>query len=90
VIIPARNVKHLALNREVVAAVETGKFAVYGVDTVEQALELLIGVPAGERGPEGDFPPESIYGRTAARLDDMAQIVATWGEGQEEPEKAPT
>jgi len=87
VIIPARNTKHLALNREVVAAVEEGKFAVYGVDHVEQALELLIGVPAGERGPEGTFPPESIYGRTAARLEEMAQIVANWGEGEEEPEK---
>ncbi len=87
VIIPARNTKHLALNREVIAAVEEGKFAVYGVDTIEQALELLIGVPAGERGPEGDFPPESIYGRTAARLNELAQIVATWGESEEEAEK---
>ncbi|MDR4471452.1 MAG: hypothetical protein MRJ92_01980 [Nitrospira sp.] len=83
VIIPARNTKHLALNREVVTAVEEGKFAVYGVDTIEQALELLIGVPAGERGADGTFPPESIYGRTAARLEEMAQIVASWGEAEE-------
>lgn len=83
VIIPARNTKHLALNREVVTAVEEGKFAVYGVDTIEQALELLIGVPAGERGADGTFPPESIYGRTAARLDELAQIVASWGEAEE-------
>ena len=34
----ARNIKHLALNREVVAAVEDGRFAVYGVDTADQAL----------------------------------------------------
>jgi hypothetical protein len=63
--------------------VEEGRFAVYGVDTADQALELLIGVPAGERGAEGDFPSESIYGRTAARLQEMAQIVATWGEADE-------
>ncbi|MFO0720732.1 MAG: ATP-binding protein [Nitrospira sp.] len=84
VIIPARNIKHLALNREVVAAVEDGRFAVYGVDTADQALELLIGVPAGERGAEGTYPPVSIYGRTAARLEEMAQIVATWGEAEED------
>lgn len=83
VVIPARNTKHLALNREVVAAVEEGTFAVYGVDTIEQALELLIGVRAGERGPDGTYPPESIYGRTAARLEELAQIVASWGEAEE-------
>ena len=63
---------------------EEGRFSVYGVDTADQALELLIGVPAGERGAEGTFPPESIYGRTAARLEEMAQIVATWGEAEED------
>ncbi|MBI4001687.1 MAG: AAA family ATPase [Nitrospira defluvii] len=87
VMIPSRNVKHLALNRTVVEAVEAGTFAVYGVDTIEQALELLTGVPAGERGSDGTFPPDSIYGRAAARLEEMAQIVANWGEGEEEAEK---
>ena len=84
VIIPTRNVKHLALNREVVEAVEAGRFAVYGVDTVDQALELLTGVSAGERTPEGEFPPDSLYGRVAARLEEMARIVSEWGEGEEE------
>ena len=87
VIIPTRNVKHLALNREVVEAVDGGKFSVYGVDTIEQALELLTGVPAGERGSEGTFPPQSIYGRAAIRLEEMAQIVACWGEGEEAEDK---
>ncbi|MCS6320255.1 MAG: hypothetical protein H8K05_21290, partial [Nitrospira sp.] len=77
----------LALNREVVAAVEAGKFAVYGVDTIEQALELLMGLSAGERGPEGTFPPDSIYGRTVARLDELAEIVSNWGEGEDVSEK---
>lgn len=88
VIIPNRNVKHLALSREVVEAVEAGKFAVYGVDYVDQALELLTGVPVGERTPEGGFPPESLYGRAAARLGEMAQVVAEWGEGEEEKVKS--
>lgn len=78
VIIPARNVKHLALRRDVVEAVESGKFAIYGVNTIEEALELLTGVPAGETGPDGAFPPDSIYGRAGKRLAEMAQIVASW------------
>ena len=87
VIIPNRNVKHLALTREVVEAVEAGKFAVYGVDYVDQALELLTGIPAGERTPEGGFPPDSLYGRASTRLGEMAQVVAEWGEGEEEKVK---
>lgn len=80
VIIPSRNVKHLALRREVVEAVEAGKFAVYGVHTVEEALELLMGMPAGERGADGRYPENTLYGRVARRLDEMARIVMAWGE----------
>ncbi|MCK6498280.1 MAG: hypothetical protein L6Q38_02235, partial [Nitrospira sp.] len=87
VIIPSRNIKHLALNRKVVEAVEAGLFTVYAVDTIEDALELLTGVPAGERGPDGLYPHDSVYGRTAARLAEMAQIVACWGEGEGDTEK---
>jgi hypothetical protein len=61
-----------------VEAVEAGAFAVYGVNTVEEALELLTGIPAGERGPDGDYPPDSIYGRAARRLAEMARTVAAW------------
>ncbi len=87
VIIPARNTKHLSLRREVVDAVEAGTFAVYGVNTVEEALELLMGIPAGERGPDGDYPPDSLYGRVARRLAEMAHTVAAWS-GSERLEAA--
>lgn len=84
VIIPSRNVKHLALNRAVVEAVEAGAFAVYGVDDIDQALELLTGVAAGERGADGLYQSDSLYGRVAARLEEMAHVVAEWGEGEDE------
>lgn len=84
VIIPSRNVKHLALNRAVVEAVEAGTFAVYGVDDIDQALELLTGVAAGERGADGLYPSDSLYGQVAARLEEMAHVVAEWGEGEDE------
>jgi lon-related putative ATP-dependent protease len=83
VIIPSRNVKHLALSREVVEAVEAEKFVVYGVDTVDQALELLTGLPAGELTPEGAFQPDTLYGRAAARLNEMARVVSEWGENEQ-------
>jgi len=85
VIIPARNTKHLALRREVVEAVESGHFTVYAVSTIEEALELLTGVAAGERGLDGSYPPDTVFGRAAQRLEEMAEAVAEWAEGEEKP-----
>ena len=68
VLIPASNVKHLMLRRDVVEAVEQGRFNVYAVATVDEGIERLTGVPAGERGADGRFPPKSINGRVEARL----------------------
>lgn len=85
VIIPARNTKHLALRRDVVEAVEAGQFTVYAVGNVEEAVELLTGVPAGERGLDGLYPPDTVFGRAAQRLEEMALAVAEWSEGEEKP-----
>jgi lon-related putative ATP-dependent protease len=83
VVIPARNKKHLALRRQVVEAVEAGRFSIYATNTVAEALELLTGIPAGERGPQGEYPSASLYGRAAGRLADMARTAAAWKEHEE-------
>jgi lon-related putative ATP-dependent protease len=80
VIIPSRNMKHLALRRDVVEAVQSEQFTVYAIDTIEEAIELLTGIPAGERGLDGLFQPGTVYGRAGQRLEEMAQAVAEWGE----------
>lgn len=84
VIIPARNITHLALRRDVVEAAEAGRFAVYAVNTIDEAVELLTGIPAGERGLDGLYPPDTVFGRAARRLEEMAKAVARWTEGEEE------
>src|SRR5512146_226828 len=81
VIIPSRNTRHLTLRRDVVEAVQAGQFAVYAVGTVEEAIELLTGIPAGERGLDGMYPSGTVYGRAGQRLEEMAQAVAEWGGG---------
>jgi len=68
VIIPATNVKHLMLRPDVVAACEAGRFRVHAVSTVDEALTLLTGVPAGERDGAGAFPEGSVNRRAEARL----------------------
>ncbi|MDC8447710.1 MAG: hypothetical protein LV473_05080 [Nitrospira sp.] len=85
VIIPARNTKHLALRRDVVEAVESGHFSIYAVNTIEEALELLTGIPVGERRLDGSYPCDTVFCRVALRLEEMAQAVAAWNEGEERP-----
>jgi lon-related putative ATP-dependent protease len=69
VIIPRRNVSDLMLNDEVLEAVSQGRFHVYAMDSVEQGLEILTGVPAGQADNRGEYPEHSIFGRVQARLD---------------------
>ena len=60
VISPRDNVKHLMLREEVVEAVRENRFAVYSVTTIDEAIELLTGRPAGQRGDDGEFPADSV------------------------------
>jgi lon-related putative ATP-dependent protease len=68
VIIPRDNVKHLMLREDVVEAVQQEKFAVYAVETIDEAIELLTGQPAGERDDNGEFPVDSVNHRVEGQL----------------------
>jgi lon-related putative ATP-dependent protease len=73
VLIPATNVKHLMLRHDVVEAVRADQFHIYAVHTIDEGIELLTGVEAGTAGEDGQFPPESVNGRVARRLQDLAE-----------------
>jgi predicted ATP-dependent protease len=60
------------LRRDVIEAVETGQFHIYPVDHVDLCLELLTGLPAGERGESGEFPQGSVNQTIRERLLDLA------------------
>lgn len=60
VLIPQGNVQHLMLRPEIVTAVENNLFNVYGVATINQGIEILTGVAAGEKGADGEFPSGTI------------------------------
>ncbi|MDH3693089.1 MAG: AAA family ATPase [Gammaproteobacteria bacterium] len=74
VLIPASNVKHLMLRKDVVEAVEKGQFNVYAVETVDQAIEILTGVAAGERDQQGNFPEDSINGKVEKCMVELANL----------------
>ncbi len=78
VLIPASNINNLMLRRDVTAAVRAGQFHIYPVETIDQGIEILTGIPAGERNAEGNYPEKSINGRVQARLLDFAQRRAAY------------
>ncbi|MEJ1996486.1 MAG: ATP-binding protein [Limibacillus sp.] len=63
VLIPAANMPHLMLKAEVVEAVRDGRFAIYPVTTIDEGLEILSGIPAGERPGPGEAFPEGSFNR---------------------------
>jgi lon-related putative ATP-dependent protease len=72
VLIPAANVKHLMLRQDVVEAVTAGQFHIYPVETIDQGLEILTDLPAGERDEAGNYPEDSLNWRVEARLAALA------------------
>ncbi|HHL40804.1 MAG TPA: ATP-dependent protease [Deltaproteobacteria bacterium] len=72
VIIPRRNVRNLMLRSDVVEAVRRGEFSIYPVAYVDEGLEILTGMEAGERGPDGAFPEGSVNRLVEDRLRELA------------------
>jgi lon-related putative ATP-dependent protease len=73
VMIPKANVQDLMLREEVLEAVAKGEFHVWAVGTVDQGIELLTGVPAGERDREGKYPAGTVNALADERLKSLAE-----------------
>ena len=73
VIIPKANIVTLMLRDDVVEAVRKGLFAVYAVETVDEAIAVLTGMPAGARRRDGSFARKSFNRRVQERLLDFAR-----------------
>jgi len=73
ILLPRKNVRNLMLRHEIVEAVNNGQFRVYAVGTIDEGISILTGVDAGERGPDGSYPDDSVNGRVDKRLRDLAE-----------------
>lgn len=60
VIIPRTNVANLMLREDVLEAVDNGLFSIYAIDTVDDGIELLTGMPAGKPDKHGKFPKGTV------------------------------
>ena len=43
-------------------------FHIYSISTIDEGIELLLGMEAGVMDENGDYPPESVHGRVMAKL----------------------
>lgn len=89
VLIPASNVKHLMLREDVVSAAAEGRFHIYPIETIDEAITLLTGVPAGQRDCDGRYSAETINGKVEARLAELSQIRQQFGEGSKSKKSSP-
>jgi predicted ATP-dependent protease len=74
VIIPHDNTDHLMLKYDVLKEVDAGKFAIYPVRHITEALELLTGIKTGNRRKDGSFTPDSLYHKVDRRLAEMGRL----------------
>jgi ATP-dependent Lon protease len=85
VIIPYANVEDLMLRQEVVDACEANRFSVYAVKTIQEALTLFCGKPAGRRSRKGEYPKHSVLGIAVKQARAYWEMAAPAGRDGEAP-----
>ncbi|MGI6308435.1 MAG: Lon protease family protein [Dethiobacteria bacterium] len=85
VLIPQQNIANLMLDAEVVEAVRENKFHLYAVNTIDEGLEILTGLPAGERDENGKYPEGTINALVEKNLKEYHKLLSRKAR---EPEKA--
>jgi lon-related putative ATP-dependent protease len=73
VMIPDSNIQNLMLKEEIVDAVKAGKFHIYSAKTIDEGIEVLTGVKAGERRQDGNFEEGTVNYRVDKQLKEMAE-----------------
>jgi predicted ATP-dependent protease len=75
VVIPLTNQRNLMLNREVIKAVTDGKFHIWGVSNIDEALSILTGRGPGNLQADGNFPKGSFNEKVVERLNEFNKVV---------------
>ncbi len=79
VMIPSKNVVNLMLKQEVIDAVNEGKFHIWAVSFIEEGIEVLTGMAAGVRQPDGTYPEGTLFRKVDDRLREISDIVKAFG-----------
>jgi len=84
VIIPSRNIKNLMLRKEVIDTIRGGKFNIYAIDNIEDGIETLTGMPAGQLQPDGNYPEGTFNFLVAKRLRELSEALKEKKEEEKE------
>lgn len=87
VMIPETNVRHLMLRDEVVDAIKEGKFHIWSVKSIDEGIEILTGLSAGDRGEDGSYPEGTINFLVDKRLTEFGESMKKFGASHEKEEK---
>ncbi|MCH7314457.1 AAA family ATPase [Acinetobacter sp. ANC 3882] len=87
VIIPRQNMQHLMLRQDVIDAVQAGQFHVHAIDTIDQALEILMARPVGTLDKKGRYSKNSIYAAVMEQLEYWQAIEDGEAVEDDEPKK---
>jgi len=87
VMIPARNVQNLMLKQEVVDAVATGQFHIWAVDHIDEGIEILTGVPAGQQLEDGSWPEGTVNYLVNDRLQKMVEGLQKFAKAKDTNDK---
>ena len=63
------------LSRDVIDAVEAGQFHIYAVSSIDEGIEVLTGVEAGDLNDDGEYPDDTVHGQVEQRLREMSRSV---------------
>ena len=87
VIIPRQNMQHLMLRQDVIEAVQAGQFHVHAIETIDQALEILMARPVGTLDKKGRYSKNSIYAAVMEQLEYWQAIEDGEAVEDDEPKK---
>jgi lon-related putative ATP-dependent protease len=87
VIIPRRNIKNLMIKKDLVDAIKDGRFTVYPINRVEEGLEILTGMSAGDLKEDGTYPEGTINYLVAKRLAEISEAIEKKKEEEKEKEE---
>ncbi len=83
VMIPQSNVKDLMLRKDVVAAVQEGRFSIYAVRNIDEGIAILTGRPAGELQADGGYPAKTINFLVDQKLKELVEGIKDFPDGQD-------
>jgi predicted ATP-dependent protease len=75
VLIPRRNVRNLMLRADVIEAVAKGQFRIHAISHIDEAIEVLTGLPAGQRTGTGAFEDGTVNANVETRLTEYAHAL---------------